>query len=396
MPQSHPSRSRAPGGPRVGVTLLLAVVTVVVTLVATPLTGTLLTSAEAARRLPGATRTAAGGATAATGATEWTTRAVRTTTSVGRKRPAPSPTPSPTPTPTPSPTPTPGPTRMAFGVSVPGGPTAHAELDEVARLVGEQPGIVLSYVDFTRPLPVAELDAVRARGAVPVVTWEPWAAGAGVAQPTYSLARIAGGDHDAHIRAFARDLAAWTTANRQGVRLRFAHEMNGDWYPWAEQVNGNRSGDYVRAWRHVHTLVEASGADVEWVWSPNVPYPGSAPVAGLYPGSAYVDVVALDGYNWGTSQSWSSWQQPQELLGPGLAELRAVAPGTPVLVAETASAEQGGDKAAWAAELVRYLDAQPDVVGLVWFSHDKEADWRIDSSPAVPTALRAALAARQG
>jgi hypothetical protein len=283
------------------------------------------------------------------------------------------------------------PSRLAFGVSTPGGPRADAELDAVASLAGEEPTIVLSFTDMTRDLDVAGLHAVAARGATPLLTWEPWVAGQGRDQPAYSLDRIAAGDHDVRLRSWAVDLAAYGAP----VMVRFAHEMNGDWYPWAEGVNGNDPGDFVAAWRHVHAVVTAAGAhNVEWVWAPNVPYWGSTALDGLFPGGDVVDVVALDGYNWGTSQTWSSWESPSQLFDGGLAEVRRLAPGLPVVVTETASAEQGGDKAQWVRALVAHLAAQPDVRAFVWFHHDKEADWRIDSSTSAATAFREALAAR--
>lgn len=281
--------------------------------------------------------------------------------------------------------------RLRFGVATAGGPLAGSELDDVAVIAGESPSSVLFYEDFAQPTPITEMNAVRARGAVPLVTWEPWLWGGGVNQPAYSLARITAGDFDAHIAQWGQALAAWGYP----VQLRFGHEMNGDWYPWAESVNGNQTGDYVRAWRHVHDLVAAQGAsNVSWVWSPNVPYYGSTDLAGLYPGAGYVDVVALDGYNWGTSASWSAWISPQDLFGPGIAQLRSLAPGVPILIAETASSEAGGDKAAWNSALVSYLAAQPDVKGFVWFDIQKETDWRINSSTTSATAFKNALQAR--
>jgi hypothetical protein len=282
--------------------------------------------------------------------------------------------------------------RLRFGVATNNGPLASAELDEVARLAGESPSSVLFYKDFLQAPPISEMNAVQARGAVPLVTWEPWAWGGGVDQPAYSLDRIAAGDFDARIIQWGQALAAWGYP----VQLRFAHEMNGNWYPWAEGVNGNEAGDYVQAWRHVHDVVAATGAsNVSWVWSPNVPYWGSTDLAGLFPGAAYVDVVALDGYNWGTSASWSGWVSPQDLFAPGIAELRSLAPGLPILIAETASSEAGGSKAAWNTDLVSYLAAQPDVMGFVWFHIQKEADWRINSSDASAAAFKSALAARR-
>ncbi|WP_142064075.1 glycosyl hydrolase [Pseudarthrobacter sp. B4EP4b] len=282
--------------------------------------------------------------------------------------------------------------RLRFGAATPNGPLASAELDEVARLAGESPSSVLFYKDFLQAPPISEMNAARARGAVPLVTWEPWAWGGGLDQPAYALDRIAAGDFDARIVEWGQALAAWGYP----VQLRFAHEMNGNWYPWAEGVNGNGAGDYVQAWRHVHDVVAATGAsNVSWVWSPNVPYWGSTDLAGLFPGAGYVDVVALDGYNWGTSASWSGWISPQDLFAPGIAELRALAPGLPILIAETASSEAGGSKAAWNTDLVSYLAAQPDVIGFVWFHMQKEADWRINSSDASAAAFKSALAARR-
>ncbi|GAC1596238.1 MAG: hypothetical protein NVS3B6_02490 [Pseudarthrobacter sp.] len=279
---------------------------------------------------------------------------------------------------------------LRFGVATPGGAMAGTELDAVATLVGESPGIVLSYKDFSQAPPVAELDSVVNRGATPLVTWEPWIAGSGVNQPAYTLARIVAGDFDPYISQWGAALAAWG----KPLMLRFAHEMNGDWYPWCEAANGNRPGDYVSAWRHVHSLVNAAGAaNVNWVWAPNGG--GSVDPALLYPGDAYVDTVGLDAYNWGTTQPWSSWQTPATLFGPYLGQLRSIAPGKPIIITETASTEAGGSKPDWNTALVSYLRTQADVTGFVWFDFNKETDWRIDSSTASASSLAAALGARR-
>ncbi|GAA4198446.1 hypothetical protein GCM10022219_27880 [Microbacterium oryzae] len=283
--------------------------------------------------------------------------------------------------------------RLRFGVATPGGAQANAELDAVASLAGESPSIVLSYDDFGQPAPIADLDSVAARGATSLITWEPWRWGDGVSQPAYSNARIAAGEYDAYLRQWGAALAGWG----KPVYLRYAHEMNGDWYPWSDGANGNAPGSYVAAWQHVHDVVESQGAtNVQWVWSPNIPYAGSTPLSSLYPGASYVDVVALDAYNWGTAVAWSTWTAPSALFGDGLAQVRALAPGKPVLIAETGSAEAGGSKADWNRALVSYLNDQSDVVGFVWFHQNKEVDWRIDSSATSAAALAGALAQRRG
>ncbi len=281
---------------------------------------------------------------------------------------------------------------LRFGVGTPGGPLAAAELAEVSSLAGEAPSIILSYKDFNQTPPLAELDAVRSRGALTLLTWEPWTWGGGVSQPAYSLDRIAAGDFDPYLRQWGQSLANWG----HPVMLRFGHEMNGDWYPWSEQVNGNSPGDYVAAWRHVHDVVTAAGAsNITWVWNPNVPYWGSTSLTGLYPGPGYVDAVALDGYNWGTSASWSTWLSPPQLFDDGLFQLRSLAPGKQILIAETSSAEQGGSKPEWNTALISYLASQGDVTAVMWFHFNKETDWRINSSTSSADALKQALAARR-
>jgi Glycosyl hydrolase family 26 len=174
--------------------------------------------------------------------------------------------------------------------------------------------------------------------------------------------------------------------------LRFAPEMNGNWDPWDEGTNGNTSGQYVQAWRHVHDLFVADGAaDVQWVWSPNTDYSGSTPLIELYPGNAYVDYIGIDGYNWGTSQSWSAWQTPEQVFNPTIADIRSFTHER-ILLTEVSSAEEGGSKARWITRFFAWLEATPAVIGFVWFEFRKEADWLVQSSSASKAAFVAGLA----
>jgi hypothetical protein len=271
-------------------------------------------------------------------------------------------------------------------VTTPGGPRASAELDAVEAVAGEPPSLVLSYAALAAPPPLADLDAVAARGATPVLTWEPWDPADGARS---TLADVAAGAWDGQLWWWAGALRDWG----RPVLLRFAHEQNGDWYPWAVGVAGTTAEDHVAAWRHLAEVLAAAGADnVELVWNPNVTYPGSTPMADTWPGA--VGRVALDGYNWGAVAGHGGWREPAELFGPSLEELRGLAPGIPVTIAEVGCAEAGGDKAAWITDLVAWLDDQADVEAVVWFDHDKETDWRLASSPASARAIRRALAGR--
>ena len=277
---------------------------------------------------------------------------------------------------------------LAFGVTTPGGPRATAELDAVEAVAGERPSLVLFYAALAAPPPLADLDAVAARGATPVLTWEPWDP---ADNSRSTLADLAAGAWDGQLGWWAAALRDWG----RPVLLRFAHEQNGDWYPWAVGVAGTRAEDHVAAWGHLADVLGEAGADnVELVWNPNVRYPGSTPMADTWPGAGAVGRVALDGYNWGSVPGHGGWQEPAEVFGPSLEELRDLAPGVPVTIAEVGCAESGGDKAAWVTDLVAWLDEQADVEALVWFDHDKETDWRLASSAASARAVRRALAGR--
>ncbi|HEY0813280.1 MAG TPA: glycosyl hydrolase [Pseudonocardia sp.] len=233
------------------------------------------------------------------------------------------------------------------------------------------------------PFDTARADAVRASGALPMLTWEPWTPGAGVDQPEYALGRIAEGDYDAYITAFAQQVHGWGGV----LALRFAHELDAPTYPWGAGVNGNSPANAVAAWRHVHDLFAAAGADVVWVWCVNVHVPDASAYAPLYPGDDDVDWVALDGYNGGTALPWGGWRTPREVFGDSLQDLRGLS-AKPAVITEVGTAEDGGAKADWIHELFTFVTEQR-VRALVWFDVAKEADWRIDSSPAAAAAFRA-------
>ncbi len=276
------------------------------------------------------------------------------------------------------------------GVSVDGSLGLSSELDAYQLAAGKKPAVIMDYRDWahTPDFPTDFANLVASRGATPMLTWEPWDYTAGATQPAYRLSAITGGAFDTLIRRWAAEVKAW---NRP-LMLRFAHEMNGNWYPWSEAVNGNAAGQYVSAYRHVVSLFRAAGAtNVTWVWSPNVVYPGSVPLGRLFPGNAYVDWTALDGYNFGTTAA-SGWQTFEQVFGPSIAQVRSLST-KPFMIGEVGSAEQGGSKAAWITDFFARLAARPEILAFVWFNHDKEADWRIQSSPTARTAYAQGVAA---
>ncbi len=228
----------------------------------------------------------------------------------------------------------------------------------------------------------AVMDAIRVRGAVPMVSWMPY----GV-----RLTDITAGVHD-------RYLTRWLTAARDwGSRLlvRPFIEMNGDWYVWGLGVGGNSTTDLVAAWRHVVDLGRTIGArNIEWVWSPNEGQLERISLAAIYPGDEWVDWLALDGYNWGTAHP-SGWRSFERIFRRSYDAITSLS-SRPLMIAETGSAEAGGDKAGWIRRaFTETLPTMPRIRAVVWFHERKEADWRVDSSSRSLMAYRKLLAANR-
>jgi beta-mannanase len=221
-----------------------------------------------------------------------------------------------------------------------------------------------------------------------MITWEPWRyhdpseAGRPENQPDFSLSAILDGKYDDYIRNWAIDLKNMPCQ----VFFRPMHEMNGNWYPWSGTVNGNRPEEYKRAWRHIRSIFrEVRNERLAWVWSPythSVPDEAGNELSLYYPGDRDVDWLGLDGYNWGNSRSWSRWQSFLDIFEKGYECLAKLAPGKPLMIAETGCTEEGGDKGNWIAETWETLkDRFPRIKALIWFNINKECDWRVDSSP---------------
>jgi mannan endo-1,4-beta-mannosidase len=273
------------------------------------------------------------------------------------------------------------------------GPDLRA-VDRFTAATGSRPSVV----QFTRAWAGDRFDpapfrAVAAAGAMPMLSWEPWDAALRTRaarelgdQPAYRLSRITAGAYDPYIATYAKGVKALGFP----VAIRFAHEMNGFWYPWAEHSNGNAAGDYVRAHRHVRDVFRALGADdVVWVWSVNVSYPGSTPLRRLYPGDDAVGWVGISGYYGIVSADYVDFTG---IFAQTLGQLRAFV-HRPIVLTEVGATDAMGLKSRWVSSMFRALPRQRDVIGVVWFEAVKEEDWRLVSSPAAGAAFRRAARA---
>lgn len=279
---------------------------------------------------------------------------------------------------------------------------------EFAQRAGKHPSLIKTFhnlnCDFSAGGWCGQvLNAVRAAGSANYLAIDVRWTGA----PEKGLLdAINAGAADARLVKMARDFAAFGGV----VLLEPAWEMNGDWaFAWQGVENGGGTGapaKYAAAWRRIVDIFRREGAaNVRWVFNPNVGNPVAYGAGtshwnwygNYYPGNAYVDYVGAHGFNgprvWG-----GSWKSFGEMFDGAQAEhmltdLVTRYPGKPIIVGEFASDEgAAGAKAQWITDAYRVLLSHPNVVGAVWFNMNKEADWRIESSPAAESAFRAAMA----
>ncbi len=291
-------------------------------------------------------------------------------------------------------------TILLLGVTIfPMNGSAETEL-KVGAWLGEQPtdagvkafnqlqnrnlDIVHMYMDWSTNFNSirTNVDSAYSNNATILITWEPW---------EYDTVQIMNGNADNYLKRMAQDMKSYG----KEIWLRPLHEANGDWYPWAigYKSGNNTNSTYIAAFRHIVDVFRSEGANnIKWIFTLNCDNVGpNTSFEGIYPGDNYVDYNSIDGYNWGTTQSWgSTWNTFDQIFSRSYNSLKNY--NKPIFIAEWASAEIGGNKAQWITDSFNTIrSSYPKIFAAVWFSHNKETDWRINSSEAVLNAYKNAI-----
>lgn len=237
----------------------------------------------------------------------------------------------------------------------------------VKILPAEHPTLTMLFLDWgsKSAFPSQNMYMLSKLGIVPVITWEPWDAKLHTSyQPSFAPRRIVAGAYDDYIRQFARDIAIY----QKPIFLRFAHEMNGNWYPWGS-VGKNTPAEYKAMWRHVHDIFQQEHAgNVLWIWSPNnTDSTGSIEnIESYYPGTEFVDWVGFSAFNWGEQHGYH-WKTFREIAGPVYAKMEFL--NKPVMVAEMSSTNVGGIKEQWFDEtLTSGLQFFPNIKAVIFYN----------------------------
>jgi len=268
--------------------------------------------------------------------------------------------------------------QLALGVSALPWNDLH-EVDSFTDSVGRRPATWTVWNDWGGPASgfpdVTLMNGLAARHITPLVFWQP-------TDPTttklakYAYINIRLGKFDKYIKHWAK------AAKNYGhtILLRFAHEMDGNWFPWSVSKYGNTPKRFVAAWQHIWTIFHNVGAtNVKFVWSPLNPCYCRH---NLYPGDKYVGMVGFTALNWGADKG--TWKPMRTIIAERMKKIRLLT-HKPVIVAELASSNEGGSKATWITK--GYADVYsrfPQIRALVYFSVDmstftSQPDWRLQT-----------------
>ncbi|GBC87758.1 Endoglucanase H [bacterium HR12] len=246
------------------------------------------------------------------------------------------------------------------------------------RQIGRTFAIDHQYYRWDSVIPTSYESWTADAGRIPFLSWNARRSN-GTVVP---WSRIASGAEDAWISARAD---AFRTFARP-VYLSFHHEPEND-VPTFGQPS-----DYVAAFRRIVDIFRARNAtNVTFVWTMMAwSFERQASVASqYYPGDAYVDVVAADGYNWYPGRKNARWRSFREVMASTRAF--AMAHGKPFMAAEFGVQEdpaRPGRKGDWYREILSVIPEWPELIALVYFDSDRIYPWMPDTSASALAGYR--------
>jgi hypothetical protein len=164
-----------------------------------------------------------------------------------------------------------------------------------------------------------------------------------------TASQIASGQADPFLKQWAIQMQSYP----REVIFDVLDEMNGSWSAYSGDP-----AEYIAAYRHVRSFFPAS-SNIKFAYDPNVAFPGvpTSSFLSYYPGSAYVDVVGLDGFNFGG-------QTFPQVFGQSLSAMQNF--GKPLWIFSTGSV---APQAQFVSDLVSEAPGY-GVQGFIWF------DWQ--------------------
>jgi hypothetical protein len=289
-------------------------------------------------------------------------------------------------------------TSPMIGQSISPWPSPISNIDAQETHIGRHIDVVEHWIDWSNPFSDMsdECDAIYTNGSILEMCWQPQNGSGAITN-----SQINNGSQDTYLHQYAKDVKAWGKT----IWIRLMHEMNGNWYGWSPNLNGNTTQSYINAYRRVVDIFRQEGAtNVKWVYSVaqdnSVANGVTQSFMGQYPGDTYVDYMSIDVYNWGTNHpEWpSSWKSFEQCVATAYNVVKT--PGKPIIISEYGCVENGGSKSQWitdAFNVVRNSGRYDLIMAMNYFDLKPGTDdWRLDSSTTALNAYKAAINYQSG
>jgi hypothetical protein len=309
---------------------------------------------------------------------------------------------------------------VAFGAYAPGLPYYDDAFRALEKKVGATLDIASGFVDWDYVLGEARDVKLASAGHILLYSWEPHCGAKG---KCISFRDIAAGRTDPYLERVAESMKHFAG----DIYVRPWAEMNAHWSPYQPGSKRPRAGslaEFKAAWRHLYDFFRKRGVrNLKFVFNPDIgPDTRNVPIKDLWPGRdpvdghGYVDVLGMDGYNWGDSKQHGGeeWMEFDELFAEGYRTLTALDSTAPVWICEFGSKEpkkddgtphspappdDAHDKGEWIKNMLAST-AFPRLQALAYYSaylpnHDNQRDFRFDSSDTSLKAVRTFLHRRR-
>lgn len=181
---------------------------------------------------------------------------------------------------------------------------------------------------------------------------------------TYDLLN---GKYDAYLIDYARKIKAFG----HPLLFRLNNEMNGDWCAWSAYYTSTDTELFRAMWRYVYKIFEAQGVNnALWIWNPNdLSFPGFKwnSYMNYFPGSSYVDIVGMTGYNTGTYYPGECWRDFRSIYAPLYHDYSSVF-DYPFIITEFGCNSVGGDKPSWINDMFWQIGGYKNIKVAIWFN----------------------------
>lgn len=298
---------------------------------------------------------------------------------------------------------------LKWGIYEPSAPADMKALGDLENRLNYNFHFLIRYQNLDKPLPAQELQNAWQDHKYVELTLQlgfqskdnaaPYNP-AGVALPAFNekiIPELLNGTFDDYLNQYARDIKKFG----HPVLFRLNNEMNGDWCYYCSYHYGNDADLYIEAWQYIFKIFAANQVDnVLWVWNPNdLSFPDFSwnNYLNYYPGSKYVDIIGLTGYNTGTYYEGERWREFTSIYDPLYAEY-AQRFDLPFMITEFGSNSVGGDKGKWLKDMFAHINRYPRIKAAIFFSstdmdsNNKPARvYRIDETEAILDVVKSGL-----